>query len=72
MIINLIVTAVLIRNTSFTNNQKLLQAVFIWLLPIFGALLIYTFAREDKRKVRPKKINNKDSQTGPPGTGTGG
>jgi hypothetical protein len=40
-----VATVTLVRSDAFTRPQKLLQAILVWLLPLFGAVGVLFFAR---------------------------
>lgn len=42
------------RSKSFERSQKLLQSKLIWLLPVIGAVLVYSLMPEDDDYARPK------------------
>jgi hypothetical protein len=47
---NLVVTVAVIRSISYDKAQKKLQCLFIWFVPIIGALLAWYLLREHKTK----------------------
>ena len=44
--LNALATAVVTGSTSYDRRQKLLQCVFIWVVPFVGALMAWSLARE--------------------------
>jgi len=72
LILNILVTIILLKNASFSNKQKKYQLILIWLLPLLGALLIYTFIREDNKTFIVTKTNNSRSIDNPSETESGG
>jgi hypothetical protein len=41
------------RSSMYERKQKIWQAQLIWLLPIFGAGIVFTILQEDTRAQRP-------------------
>jgi hypothetical protein len=41
------------RSTLYERKQKILQAQLIWLVPIFGAGIVFAVLQEDTRAQRP-------------------
>lgn len=39
-------TYALVRSQRYARKQKLLQAILVWFVPIVGALLVWTLARD--------------------------
>lgn len=53
---NVVVMRAVIRSDLFDRKQKILQVVFIWLVPVLGATLCWYMAREPKS--RGKRLSN--------------
>jgi hypothetical protein len=53
VILNSYVILRLVRSDAFTRKQKIIQAILIWVLPLFGAALVLHF------------LNESDSGSGP-------
>lgn len=46
IIFNMFVNIKLLRSSAFTWQQKIYQALFIWFLPVLGAVVVQYFLRE--------------------------
>ena len=44
--LNSAATYILVRSQRYERRQKILQALLVWLVPVIGALLIWTLARD--------------------------
>ena len=49
---NLVVTIGLVRSPAYTGEQKILQCLLVWLIPLVGALLAWSVLREERQKWR--------------------
>ncbi len=47
--LNLVATFKIIKDTLFEKQQKIWQAIFVWLLPLFGALAVLMVHRKLER-----------------------
>lgn len=60
--LSMVATFVLARSPYFERGQKLLQATVVWLLPVFGALLILVFHsvvyRNMTTRLEPQRSSN--------------
>ena len=54
-LINLIVTRKVIKRDLFTASRKVLQIVLVWLIPLFGAILVFLFHKDDETPKGPDK-----------------
>lgn len=46
LLFNVVVTTMVLRHREFSREQKLYQFLFIWLVPILGALVCWSVHRE--------------------------
>lgn len=46
--VNSTATYVLVRSQRYDHRQKLFQALLVWFVPIVGALLVWSLARDTK------------------------
>ena len=46
LVINAVVTILLVRSSTFTGKQKIMQAVLVWSLPVIGAVTCLYFLTE--------------------------
>ena len=44
--LNSAATYVLVRSQRYDRRQKILQALLVWLIPVIGALLVWSLARD--------------------------
>jgi uncharacterized membrane protein YhaH (DUF805 family) len=51
---NLAVTVRVLRNADCTGQQKMLQCLLTWLLPLFGALLVHGMLKAMAAPPRPR------------------
>lgn len=58
LVLNTYVTYRVIRSESFENKQKFFQSMIIWLLPIFGLILIWIFIDNDESPKPPRNPND--------------
>ena len=49
----LYVSVYVARYAGFTNRQKILQVILIWLLPLIGAGIAHAILKSDKNKPKP-------------------
>jgi uncharacterized membrane protein len=49
-----LLTARVWRNKSFERRQKLAQSQLIWLVPVIGAVLVFSLMPDDDDYARPK------------------
>lgn len=47
---NIFATFIVVRNEFSENRKIFLQIVFVWLVPVFGALIVFALLREAKSK----------------------
>jgi hypothetical protein len=50
IVLNFYATAVLFRSSSYDILQKWLQLLLVWVLPIIGATLVLSLAKDTKRR----------------------
>lgn len=64
--VNLVVTACVIRAASLLPRQKLAQCLLIWLVPVFGAIVvsIFLYSTRDKRDMETRHIRNDEDYPG--------
>ncbi|MBX9401508.1 hypothetical protein K4L06_09300 [Lysobacter sp. BMK333-48F3] len=53
-VLNLIATITVIRSPSYSSAQRLLQILFIWLVPVVAAVLCVRMAQLDASEARPE------------------
>jgi len=53
--LNIWVTTKLAKSPSFSIGQKIGISVFIWLVPVIGAIAVYLFIKSDDEPGGPKK-----------------
>ena len=53
--INIVINLLLLKRSEFKGTQLFLQSLIIWLLPIIGAAIIWTFIKEMDNKSEPSK-----------------
>lgn len=59
------VTSAILRKQHFERSQKAFQIALVWLIPLIGALLIYSFLRADgKAPYKPEKGYTEPSGNG--------
>jgi predicted permease len=53
LVFNLLASALIFRDEFNTLTQKLIQLLFVWLVPLFGAFIVITieFSRRPNRKL---------------------
>ena len=56
---------------SFERQQKIIQCVLIWILPVLGAVVAYVFTREPKMTARGYAQNGSSYGIGDVGDGNG-
>lgn len=56
---NVYVTIRLLMKAEFNRYQKVAQSIIIWFVPIFGALLIFIFIKDDETPKGPRNPNDK-------------
>ena len=50
VVVNLLVSACVLRDRHRSSNEKIIETVLIWLLPVFGALMsVCIFCRDPQR-----------------------
>lgn len=64
IVLSSIVTLKLFSKDHLESFQIFFQFLIIWLIPIFGAALIYSFVREDEKVISQKKCNDTGSNYG--------
>jgi hypothetical protein len=67
VIINAYVTVRLLRNTGFSRFQKAALSIFIWVIPLIGALLLFVFITDDETPKAPRNPNDGQGVDGMPG-----
>ncbi len=67
VILNLYATVRLWGKNTFTHIQKFFQIIIIWLIPIFGSLLILAFITDDETPKGPRNPNDGQGVDGMPG-----
>lgn len=60
LVLNTCATFVATRSLLYDKKQKCLQYLLIWLLPIFGSLLVWFFAHETKPRKISSSTNNQN------------
>ena len=65
-VINVAVTAFVIRAASLLRTQKFAQCLLIWLLPIFGAIVvaIFLYSNREMRHLETRHIRNEEDYPG--------
>ncbi len=60
-LVNLLVTIRLVRSPAYTPQQKIFQAILVWLLPVLGFVWIVYMLREDAHMPpKPNPYANRD------------
>lgn len=57
VLMNLIASVSVLRAVEFEPNQKILQLVLVWLVPVFGAGGLMLFYWQDRRRVERLKLH---------------
>jgi NADH:ubiquinone oxidoreductase subunit 6 (subunit J) len=65
--LNVYVTVQLLLKAEFNRYQKVAQSIIIWIVPVFGALLIMTFIKDDETPKGPRNPNDGQGVDGMPG-----
>lgn len=56
-LLNVIVSALLIKRDDLEVFQKVMQVILVWLIPLFAAVGLWLFYRsQDKPKIVPKRF----------------
>ena len=58
LVLNAWASLVAIRSPRYDNNQKWLQVLLIWLLPIVGAILVWSLAHDAQSKQMTTDLSN--------------
>jgi cyanate permease len=57
--------------TRFPRQQRLLQVLLTWAVPVVGAVLVLYFTTESDKPVRPRPYDLANHYEGPAGSGGG-
>ena len=55
LILNILVIIKLIKSSYFSKNQKIFQSIFIFILPFFGAFIVWYIIKSTTIKYQPAK-----------------
>ncbi len=66
VILNLVTTVFIVRSSHFDKQQKLLQVIVVWLIPLFAAVGILLFLRsmKDDLPVRKRQFGGGPQDSG--------
>lgn len=66
LVMNTLVTRSVLGAEFLEQQQKLRQVAIVWLIPIFGAIVIFVFLRANRERAEPesKHIRNEDDHSG--------
>ena len=53
LLLNLLASVAVIRNRGFSQRQRLLQLLVVWLLPVLGSVACLVFASTQFREISP-------------------
>lgn len=56
--INIVATIGVAFSRTYETQQKLLQILFIWIIPVIGAVVCWNILREERRSWHPPKADN--------------
>jgi hypothetical protein len=60
---NIAVTLAIARSDAYTRNQKLIQSIVVWLLPVLGAVIIHTVYRSGRESSAKKSSHVAETNT---------
>ena len=69
----LFVTARIVAAAEYSRSQKMVQLLFVWLVPLVGALTCQIFLSSDRQRHQPRDTKfTGDGGVNPPGIGSDG
>ena len=60
ILLNLVATVCLLRSDVYTTSQKTLQAIFVWLLPLIGAIWVISVWAHDRKSAARDTFRNEE------------